>query len=469
VDGRARITKQPVLDFAQSDADGGDTLSFRIQIDEAISFSSLVVDYTSASLAQGTASFIVGQAPGSGTYTVGAEGQELSRGGYYWRVRSNDGSLDGTWTTGNDGTLAFYVGLPIIGVCSSWYDTDWGYRKKITIDNTEVSTVSSSDLTNFPVLINRTDADWRDSGNGGKVEQADGGDIVFTASDTLTKLDHEVEFYDETTGELVAWVEMPTVSASTDTDIYIYYGNTNGIADQWDVAGTWDSNFAGVWHLNEEQAGTGGSDVYQDATSNDNDGIDRVAATGQTGQVFNGQEFGTSDWIEIAHDPSVDLRDSMTISFWVRPTSDSGTFARIVEKGLWGYGSSYYFGGGNGTNDLTFYLNGQEVFDTADDVLTVGVWQHAAVSYTSNGDGTGTARLYLNGSEIATGNYTNGAVPGNTSRLAFGHSDPSYDFDGFMDEVRIPNTDRSADWIVTSYNNQDSPSTFYSVAAEETP
>ena len=141
----------------------------------------------------------------------------------------------------------------------------------------------------------------------------------------------------------------------------------------------------------------------------------------------------------------------MTISFWIKPTSDSGTFNRVVEKGLWGYNDSYYFGGGNGTNDLTFYLNGQEVIDTPDDVLTVGVWQHAAVSYTSNGDGTGTARLYLDGVEIATGNYTNGAVAGNTGRLAIGHADPSYDFDGFIDEVQISKTDRSADWIAAQY------------------
>jgi hypothetical protein len=37
-----------------------------------------------------------------------------------------------------------------------------------------------------------------------------------------------------------------------------------------------------------------------------------------------------------------------------------------------------------------------------------------------------------------------------------------------MDELRISNTGRTADWILTSYNNQNSPSTFYSVGAEET-
>ena len=37
-------------------------------------------------------------------------------------------------------------------------------------------------------------------------------------------------------------------------------------------------------------------------------------------------------------------------------------------------------------------------------------------------------------------------------------------FAGKMDEARISATARSGDWIKTSYDNQDSPATFYSVA-----
>jgi biopolymer transport protein ExbB len=59
------------------------------------------------------------------------------------------------------------------------------------------------------------------------VAQTDGGDIMFTAGDGVTKLDHEIEKYDPTTGELVAWVEVRSLSGSTNTDIYIYYGNTS--------------------------------------------------------------------------------------------------------------------------------------------------------------------------------------------------------------------------------------------------
>jgi hypothetical protein len=120
----------------------------------------------------------------------------------------------------------------------SWYDSDWSYRKKITIDNTKVSTVASTNLTNFPVLINRTDVDWKDTANSGQVAQADGGDILFTSSNGTTKLDHEIEFYDEATGELIAWVEVPTVNGTSDTDIYIYYGNDTGVTNQWNITGT---------------------------------------------------------------------------------------------------------------------------------------------------------------------------------------------------------------------------------------
>ena len=40
---------------------------------------------------------------------------------------------------------------------------------------------------------------------------------------------------------------------------------------------------------------------------------------------------------------------------------------------------------------------------------------------------------------------------------------------GALDEVRISNIVRSAAWISTEYNNQSSPSTFYSVSSDRVP
>jgi len=40
--------------------------------------------------------------------------------------------------------------------------------------------------------------------------------------------------------------------------------------------------------------------------------------------------------------------------------------------------------------------------------------------------------------------------------------------DGMLDEVRISNVARSADWILTEFSNQSDPGSFYTVGSEIT-
>ncbi len=86
------------------------TVDYQIQIDDSSDFSSPVVDYTSALASEGSMSFTVGQAEGTGTYTVGSSPQTLTDGSYYWRVRSTN-SQSGTsdYSTANGGAIAFIV------------------------------------------------------------------------------------------------------------------------------------------------------------------------------------------------------------------------------------------------------------------------------------------------------------------------------------------------------------------------
>ncbi|MFC1588558.1 DUF2341 domain-containing protein, partial [Planctomycetota bacterium] len=115
--------------------------------------------------------------------------------------------------------MAALVFCPISDTSGAWYPVaTWKYRIKITLNAAQVP---NTDQNNFPVLINKTFNVWKDTANGGHAGQADGGDFLFTAADGSTKLSHEIEKYDNTTGELVAWVKVPVVSASTDTVIYI--------------------------------------------------------------------------------------------------------------------------------------------------------------------------------------------------------------------------------------------------------
>src|SRR5687767_8653775 len=90
------------------------------------------------------------------------------------------------------GVLAFAPALEAQG----WYSTSWLYRKTVTINRTRVQ--ASTPLPDFPVLISLTaDADLAARA------QSSGNDLVFTASDGVTKLSHEIERYVASSGQLV--------------------------------------------------------------------------------------------------------------------------------------------------------------------------------------------------------------------------------------------------------------------------
>ena len=110
IDGSFGSDNTPSLTFTLSDPDASDTVKYQIQIDDSSDFGSAVVDYTSALAAQGSTSFTVGQAAGSGTYTTGSAEQTLSDGSYYWRVKAiDDDSAESSYSTANSGNIAFKI------------------------------------------------------------------------------------------------------------------------------------------------------------------------------------------------------------------------------------------------------------------------------------------------------------------------------------------------------------------------
>ncbi len=187
----------------------------------------------------------------------------------------------------------------------------------------------SSDLSNFPVLISiSNDANLADKNHSGYVQNLSGYDIVFTASDGTTKLDHEIEKYDGTTGTLAMWVRMPTLSASSDTTLYLYFDNSSISSSQENKTGVWnpggDTTFRGVWHFEESSGNALDSTSYaanaaktgtptQNATGRIGAG---VSFSGSTGNYFNAGnpgdghlDFGTnsfsySSWVYLPSIPT---------------------------------------------------------------------------------------------------------------------------------------------------------------------
>ncbi|MCK4892209.1 MAG: hypothetical protein KAS78_06085, partial [Candidatus Pacebacteria bacterium] len=111
-----------------------------------------------------------------------------------------------------------------------------------------------------------------------------------------------------------------------------------------------------------------------------------------------------------------------------------------------------------GANTTTAYgvINNQ----TISSAISAG-WNRFDLTYNKDAGGTEEMKLYINGTEATTGDYST-IIATNTNDVLLGNT-----LNGTMDNTRISNTVRSADWIITGYNNQNSPSTFYSLASEE--
>jgi len=151
---------------------------------------------------------------------------------YYWSVNARDPLGSGQWT---NKTYTFTT-VPEPG---PWWNTSWNYRRRIVIDQNLVE----ADLSDFPVLLNITD------GNLTIHAQDDADDLVFTDY-YGNKLWHEIEEYDNTTGHLVAWINVPSLSSIDPTTLYMYYGNPSA-ANQQSASGVWNSAFRMVQHLEE--------------------------------------------------------------------------------------------------------------------------------------------------------------------------------------------------------------------------
>jgi hypothetical protein len=360
---------------------------------------------------------------------------------------------------GTAGTSTIYMNNTSakVTVQPSWYDPGWGYRKKITVNHTRVQ----ANLTAFPVLIDlASDSDLASHA------QSNGNDILFTSSNGVAKLSHDIEKYTSSTGNLVAWVKVPSLSSSVDTDLYMYYGNPT-CGSQQDKINVWDTNFKGIWHLKEDPSGT--APQMKDSTSNGNNGTSYGAMTTSdqvTGKINGSLDFdGSNDEIQCGNAASLRITTEVTIEAWVKRPSTGSLYAGIAGKCVAGGGSNYR--GYNiqkhdTTNKYRFAIGAGSSLDAtcvSDSAYTDTNW-HYIVGVRKSGIN------YL---------YVDGVQQAATSTQAITDSGANFDigrqytdatprwWNGTIDEVRVSNTGRSASWIATCYNNQNSPSTFYSV------
>jgi len=371
----------------------------------------------------------------NGVYTVPISGLDIEN-IYRWTVEVTDGkaTVEEQFSFITEGPQPFDP-----------FNEGWEYRKQITIDHTQVA----DDLNNFPVLVSTTDSDLRDKA------QNDGDDILFM-DDTgvANKVYHEIEWFDDSSGELIAWVSVEDVSSDDDTVFYMYYDNPSCSNQQFPER-VWITDYEAVYHLNDKT-----SSSIEDSTFNDNDGVKKSANNPieENGKIGFAQEF-SDDHIDFTGMTST--AKSYTFSFWLNAERSTGerAFWFDIEDGRLLFEWIDLF------EKITLYDGDNHRFGVTP---SPDIWHHIVLVT----DGSSyKSRIYLNGNQYGSDlSYSGRDIRGLIklgSRFDIHDGKDWFYWNGIIDETRISNRVRSESWIQTSFNNQNNPLDFLSFGPEE--
>ncbi|HVO39284.1 MAG TPA: DUF2341 domain-containing protein, partial [Spirochaetia bacterium] len=333
-------------------------------------------------------------------------------------------------------------------LAQSWYNQAWTSRQQITISSNAYGL--GTDLVRFPFLVKVTNP----ANELFAKAQTSGNDIVFTASDGVTKLPHEIENYSSGGTDLTAWVQIPVFSHTVATIIYMYYGNPNAGSQQQPTQ-VWDSSYGSVYHLKEN----GANGTYADSTSNANAGLGGTVSTNHaptrtaTALSGYGQSFNPADPDYITVTGRMGQPSSATISAWVNLTAANTNGSEVFS-----IGDSL----GLRLNDPTisghvdgFFYDGTTYHKT-DAGVGVGTGAYHLVTYRLD-NVTQRSYLYIDGVLKGTASFTGSpsySLGANTFIGTHGNGGVAYDFNGALDEVRFSSASRSDDWIATEYQTQ---------------
>ena len=308
----------------------------------------------------------------------------------------------------------------------------------------------------------------------GALQSVNGYDHIYSTSTACNyPLNYENIYYSSSTGAITDWINVPSLSAGT--VFYICYGNPNITTSQANPAGTWNSNYQGVWHL--KSSGSPLTLSTLDSTSNGFNGVNLNSSTTATttGNILGeGAAFQTSS-IEIADNPALRNPTAFTVSVWFKANNSAVGSQDIVDKALngppWSSPWLIYMIRENNASTMEMDVGSGQTFSATGWSATTNnnTWYYGVITYVSNPvyPVTGTEKAYLNGALLGTNATVSGALASSSNPVVIGADqgcNPLCEwFNGAIEEVRISNTTLPSSWILTEYNNQSSPSTFYTV------
>ena len=314
-------------------------------------------------------------------------------------------------------------------------------------------------LTNFPVLVRLSPTlnqfDY-------SLCQEGGTDLRF-ADESGNLLSHEIDTWN-TTGESLVWVKVPLLSRAT--RLTAYYGCANPPANT--PLAVWSEGFVGVWHLGgttlpliESSGVSTGFSILKGET-------DILGASGAIGGAVDFSSAKTNR-LEAADDDDLDGFSSFTVELWSKQAEGSSDYQPyLLTKTASGeFAYTFYQNKSTSTTNSVFYVFSDSTNSGRKNIAgdsrnlvvpSMGVWNHQAIVRDINAR---KSFSYLDGVAIPNGGKDLDAstemlnVCNSSSPLYLGNAtgnNPGAAFPGQIDELRISNVARSADWVQATHD-----------------
>jgi len=193
-------------------------------------------------------------------------------------------------------------------LASAWWNEDWAYKKKITLDMQKLQqdgvTVPASAFALIRLHMGNFGffADLADKGK----------DIRVLAGDEKTPLKFFIEKLDTVNQMALIWVKLPAdIATAEEPAVWLYYGNQNA-TDAQDAGGAFDANQ--VLDYAFDRAGT------KDATAYGNNPSESSATAVEGGLIADAAAFNGSQLVRVPATPALQMSTASgwTVSAWVK-------------------------------------------------------------------------------------------------------------------------------------------------------